>query len=186
MQRKVFRIEQLMAERGGHRARPTNDAAKESGGASHDDSARYRQGIATLMHEGDQRRLATAAGELGAAIELMEKATEGLLKTTERADGHARRLGALLNGEEEQATVQAIQSDLAEIYEACHFQDIAGQRISKVIETLDLIEQHLSALLTQGELPPAKTKADAHLINGPRLDGANGHVSQHDIDMLFG
>jgi chemotaxis protein CheZ len=183
VQRKVFRIEELMAERSGHRA---HASAETNSFASPDEAARYRQAIATIMNQGDQRRLSAAAGELGAAIESMEKATECLLKTTERADGHVRRLGALLNGEEEQSTVQAIQSDLAEIYEACNFQDIAGQRISKVIETLDLIEQHLAALLTQGELPASKTKTDAHLINGPRLDGANGHVSQHDIDMLFG
>jgi chemotaxis protein CheZ len=185
VQRKVFRIEQMMAERRGQPARRAQPAPAHNGHAAHDDDAHFRRGIAALIHEGDQHRLTAAAGELGAAIESMEKATQGLLKITERADGHARRLAALLNGHEEQACVQAIQNDLAELYEACNFQDLAGQRISKVIETLALIEHHLSALLSRDELPLKNSKADAHLINGPRLDGANGHVTQQDIDLMF-
>lgn len=184
MQRKVFRIEQMMADHGERRTRPA--APKRDRSPLQDLVALQKHNIAALIYDGEQRRLTAAAGELGAAIEAMENATQSILKGAEHADNHARRLAALLTESDDQASVQAIQNDLARIYEACNFQDLAGQRIGKVIEVLDMIEVHLAALLSEGEAPAAKSKADDRLLNGPRLDGASGHITQHDIDMLFG
>ena len=36
---------------------------------------------------------------------------------------------------------------LARIYEACSFQDITGQRVAKVVRTLQLVEARLEAIL---------------------------------------
>ena len=46
-----------------------------------------------------------------------------------------------------------------------------------------MIERYSSA----GEQPAESTKPSpgSDLINGPRLDGATGHASQHDIDAMF-
>lgn len=184
MQRKVFRIEQMMADAGERRASAAGP--KRGLSALRDLVTLQRHNITALIYDGQQRRLTAAAGELGAAIEAMESATQSILKGAEHADGHARRLEALLSDGDDRACVKALQNDLAHIYEACNFQDLAGQRIAKVIEVLDMLDAHLAALLTEGDAPAAATKADSHLINGPKLDGASGHISQHDIDMLFG
>jgi chemotaxis protein CheZ len=86
--------------------------------------------------------------------------------------------------------IRDIQSELMHIYETCNFQDLAGQRIGKVIETLCWIDEKLSRMLTDrdGRRGPDVGGSGAvkdALLNGPRLDGAAGHVSQGDIDALF-
>jgi len=75
------------------------------------------------------------------------------------------------------------------IYEACNFQDLAGQRIGKVIATLIMVEERLVAMIARhnsaGERPEAIKSSSENLVNGPRLDGATGHASQLDIDAIF-
>ena len=77
-----------------------------------------------------------------------------------------------------------------QIYEACNFQDLAGQRIAKVIETLNMVEAQLSAMLTRCNGRPAEAQRQGgrrrRLAQRPKLDGDIGHASQHDIDKMFG
>jgi chemotaxis protein CheZ len=89
----------------------------------------------------------------------------------------------------------AVQSHVNSIYEACSFQDITGQRITKVVKSLKHIETKVEEILhafghalprdpnaqAQGE---QQRKADgAGLLNGPQLAGPS--VSQDDIDALL-
>jgi chemotaxis protein CheZ len=82
------------------------------------------------------------------------------------------------------------------IYEACNFQDITGQRITKVVMTLKHIDTKVGALLTAlgDELGPTKIGDDtmvqqpphdnpASLLNGPQLPGRG--VDQDHIDRLL-
>ena len=79
-----------------------------------------------------------------------------------------------------------IQQRIAQIYEACNFQDLAGQRIGKVIALLGHFDEQLADVVAGGGyVAPAIAKRDDGLINGPRLDGAAGHVDQGDVDLLF-
>lgn len=87
----------------------------------------------------------------------------------------------------------AITEQVTKIFEACTFQDITGQRISKVVKTLKNIEgkvEHLVGLL--GEKLPAmnvvdhkepEVTGDEALLNGPQLPG--NAISQDDIDRLL-
>ena len=75
------------------------------------------------------------------------------------------------------------------IYEACSFQDITGQRISKVVATLKAIDAkvaHIVAAFTP-ELDDAdalpEMPADAELLNGPQLPVHA--MDQSDIDRLL-
>jgi len=85
----------------------------------------------------------------------------------------------------------AIYDATTKIYEACAFQDITGQRITKIVRALQHIETKLAALNAACALPddlPAATPAkpaegDAALLNGPQL--ATDARSQDDIDRLF-
>jgi chemotaxis protein CheZ len=80
-----------------------------------------------------------------------------------------------------------------QIYEACNFQDIAGQRIGNVIGTMTMVEDQVAAVVDRcniadgrNETPaPAKPASGRGLLNGPKLDGDSGHASQNDIDALF-
>lgn len=189
MQRKVFRIEQMMASNGERRRVPTPMPAASDLEliALHDLVARHKRDLASLIHDGEHRRMTLAAGELGAAIESMEKATQDILQSAESVDASARLLGANAKSDRERVLTRDIQDKVAQIYEACNFQDLAGQRIGKVIEMLGMVEGRLAAILSHGSsAPPPAIKTENGLINGPKLDGASGHVSQNDIDMLFG
>lgn len=182
MQRKVFRIEQTMMTSERRRAvpAPTHDLI-----AAHDLAARHKKDLTALIHDGEHRRMTLAAGELGAAVESMEKATHDILKSAEGIDAQARALSAT-GDDTVRALSRGIQKQLADIYEACNFQDLAGQRIAKVIELLGLVERHLSAMLRPTDTAAAETKApEDRLLNGPKLDGASGHISQQEIDRLF-
>jgi chemotaxis protein CheZ len=77
------------------------------------------------------------------------------------------------------------------VYEACGFQDITGQRISKVVKALHHIEGKIEALLavfgadlSEPAAAEAPASGDASLLNGPALPSAAGN-SQADIDALL-
>jgi len=83
----------------------------------------------------------------------------------------------------------ALTEAVTNIYEASAFQDITGQRITKVVRALQSLESKLDSLA--GAFAPPGTalrpepvpEGDAALLNGPQLEaGAN---SQTDIDALF-
>ena len=84
---------------------------------------------------------------------------------------------------------------MVKIFEACNFQDLTGQRITKVVATLKFIETHILRMMEiwggldafkdiQAEAI-AEREGDARLLNGPKIDGEGGHASQDDIDSLF-
>ena len=80
-----------------------------------------------------------------------------------------------------------------QIYEACNFQDLTGQRISNVLGIMTMLEDRIGDMLdrfstliggpqvSQTATPAAKRE----LLNGPKLDDDTGHASQTDIDALF-
>src|SRR6267154_1076994 len=95
----------------------------------------------------------------------------------------------------EQEIGRAIQERVVKVFEACNFQDITGQRISKVVGTWKFIEGHVEQMMNiwggmdafkefLPEAPPER-QGDAALLNGPKLEEDVGHVSQDDIDALF-
>ncbi len=80
------------------------------------------------------------------------------------------------------------------IFEACSFQDLTGQRISKVVETLEHIEARVSrfaAAIGAKDDPKGNTKEEEKrkkrkedlLLNGPAKTGEG--VSQDDVDALL-
>ncbi|MBI3451780.1 MAG: protein phosphatase CheZ [Rhodospirillales bacterium] len=137
-----------------------------------------------------EKHLPNATDELDAIVGATEEATNIILDSVERIEGVANTLDA--------ENKQKLGDNVTRIYEACNFQDITGQRITKVVKTLKQIETKVSALVnafgdeaTRGKAAaataaaaaaPAKP-ADADLLNGPQLP-ANAS-SQADIDALF-
>lgn len=157
MQRKVFRIEQTFATR------------------------RAASAPASALTGDHRLRLTRARGELHAAIEGMEKATQRILQSAERIGDGAEALATAPNGTSIDVPKRTIHEQVLQIFEAANFQDLAGQRIAKVIALLSEIEH--GSDLPRGTMEPAPNRA---LINGPKLDGDSGHASQHDIDKIFG
>ena len=148
--------------------------------------------LSVLINDGNDRRMARVAGELGAAVESMESATQKILASAEAVDDCARALASALNDDYHHGLAQDVQDHVVRIYEACNFQDLAGQRIGKVIAMLMMVEERLVAMIQRHsgvgvvqQVQASKPAQSTKLINGPRLDGASGHASQLDIDAMF-
>ena len=121
----------------------------------------------------------------GANLELDE-----VIKATEEASNKimdaAEKIQSLSAGN------AAISAQVTEIFEACSFQDITGQRIRKVLGLLTDIEKSIQHVMTIANVPegaPAPKKPltqaekEKELLRGPQL--SKDKPSQDDIDKLF-
>ena len=209
MQRKEFRVEQMIGvRRSGNGAQaPQSDqsavgentpppetgvAARHELSALRDLIARNTRTLMALLNDGKDRRMARAAGELSVAVESMETATQKVLASVEAVDDCARVLVSALSDDYHHGLAQDIQDHVVRVYEACNFQDLAGQRIGKVIATLVMVEEQLAVMIENcnSAADPARPDKTAgsktgDLLHGPRLDGDGGHASQRDIDLMF-
>jgi chemotaxis protein CheZ len=147
---------------------------------------RAKQEIAAIKpSEIDGEKITNATDELDAVVKATEEATGTILDVAENlmamADTMAPDAG------------ERIVELATRIFEASNFQDITGQRISKVVSTLRYIEQRVSELAgaagNTADVPARSAEtarpepAERSLLNGPQLpENAN---SQDDIDALF-
>ncbi|ABC23633.1 protein phosphatase CheZ [Rhodospirillum rubrum] len=158
-----------------------------------------RNDLAVLRPRDIQERfIPTASDELDAIVQSTETATQDIMDAVEGLEA----LEGRLEGEDARALALAT----TRIYEACTFQDITGQRITKVVRTLKSIEERVDALLSTfapdgllGDGAPGsaddparfrQTAAavgdrpeDMALLNGPGSPGAV--MNQDDIDALL-
>jgi chemotaxis protein CheZ len=134
-------------------------------------------------------------GELDAVVGGSEKATHRILAAGEEIEELATTLCAAIKNIQDQNLARDILDQVTGIFEACNFQDIAGQRVTKVIATLKFIEERILRMMDiwggleqfQAIMPRAQAERDSHphLVNGPKLDGESGYVSQKEIDAMF-
>ena len=162
----------------------------------HDAINRTKREIATLHGTSfDGQEMAKVNGELGAVVGGTEQATQQILEATEAIDQAATALSKNVSPDQQRLLSEEIQERVISIFEACNFQDLTGQRISKVMNTMKFIEQHIYEMMEiWGGVDAIKAHAvpivdtregDAKLLNGPKLDGDVGHASQDDIDAMF-
>lgn len=119
--------------------------------------------------------------ELNAVVTGTEQATQKILAAAEQIDSAAANLSAALDGRIEQGLAQDIQDLVIQIFEACNFQDLIGQRVAKVLAAVKFVEDQIARVLE--EIKTASAAAQA--LHGPRLDSDRGHASQDDIDAMF-
>ena len=189
MQQKVFRIEAMLGKSRAARPHAAALSAKDAHEAAYKhELAAVRDAIARSERELAALRSGVPAPrlqqELGAAITGMDEATQKILHATETIDESARALQASLQNDYNRGLAQEILEQAVKIYEACNFQDLAGQRITKAIAAIKHVEQQLDRLTEiWGKVDHAP--AAATLVNGPKLDRDTGHADQHDIDLMF-
>jgi len=156
--------------------------------------SRTKQEIASLHVSGFKGEdMSRVTDELDAVVAGTENATEGILAAVERIDEDASNLVAHLKGDQ-QAMAADIQERVLAIYEACNFQDLTGQRITKVVNVLRFIEDRVARMMeiwggmdafaTIEADESLRRVGDAALLNGPALPNAD-KASQDDIDALF-
>ena len=129
------------------------------------------------------QHIPAATDELSAIVAHTASATDQILEVCETLDD----VGAKLEGDMQ----TRLQDATTRIYEACSFQDITGQRITKVVTTLKTIEAKISHIITTfgvSEVPSmpealAPASPEDELLNGPQLPALA--MDQSDIDKLM-
>ncbi len=155
---------------------------------------RTRLEIAALRHpKVPVDRFEAAKSELAEVVEATEAASSVIFGHVEQAEEIANTLLGDTQDAAARAKLQAIIDTITQVYEALSFQDLTGQRMNKVRQTIEYVEHRVSALteiwgpeeIENLPLPDETPEEDdAHLLNGPRGSNEAG-VNQADIDALF-
>ena len=138
--------------------------------------------------EAQVKNISSAFAQLKAVVKATEEATTTILDAADEIEAAVSKMG---RGTEEEARIKASS---ARIYEACNFQDLTGQRITKVVNMLEFIDDKINRILSMfADDPVAAAKAakgikqdnraNVELLNGPALPGSG--PSQSEIDALF-
>jgi chemotaxis protein CheZ len=156
--------------------------------------ARTKREIATLHVSGcNGHELSRVTDELDAVVYGTEQATESILAAAEAIDDKASALGSRLSGANHQLAAD-VQDQVVQIFEACNFQDLTGQRITKVVNTLRFVEERIIRMMEiwggiesfrDIEVELEHRLGDQGLLNGPALEQDVNIASQDDIDALF-
>ena len=127
-----------------------------------------------------QHDIPFATDELDAIVAHTASATHSILESCETLD----QVGETVTGE----AGTRLQDATTKIYEACSFQDITGQRITKVVATLKAIDSKVGHIIAtfdnrEGRPTPKPLPAEESLLNGPQLPASA--MDQSDIDKLL-
>ena len=151
--------------------------------------------IAALKpREADDDRLIAVTFELDAIVSSTERATEQILEASEKIEAIGKEIQAHAADGYVSRLVEDIGDTVSSIFEACNFQDITGQRITKVVKTLKYVEDRINAMIeiwgpeniadVSPKIFEEHRDDDSKLLNGPQLE--NKGISQAEIDSLFG
>lgn len=133
----------------------------------------YIQNMRAELARTQSAPLPNAADELDAVLHETAIAASSILAACESIEKTAATLAP--------ETCDSLVQSVTGIYEACSFQDITGQRVTKVIHTLKEIEKIVSGILI---FEKEATSTDIpSLLNGPQLGGKA--MQQEDIDKLL-
>jgi len=138
-------------------------------------------------HDISQERIPTAGAELEAITRDTENATHNIMNCAEAMMGFS----VDQFGGDSNAYKAAVDDEVMKIFEACSFQDITGQRVSKVVNVLKQIEERVGRLAntlgiedgTPREMTAEEKRAHDLLLNGPAIGGPE--TKQDAIDAMF-
>ena len=141
-----------------------------------------------------QDPLLTASEELESLKTATATATDEILGIAEAVLSDVEKLRAMVPSGPGESLLDGIERQLGRLFEACGFQDLTGQRSTKVARLLERLDARVGNaldLMDHIEVPDdiALQMKDAHavgeaaLLNGPQLTGEG--LRQDDIDSLF-
>ncbi|GAB2183546.1 protein phosphatase CheZ [Roseibium sp. LAB1] len=183
----IGRLEKMMTRQ---RKVPDLDKIRLDIADMHEAIERTKAEIANIKAEGEEsNRFVDASHELDAIVTQTEGATQSILEAAEQIQEKAWVLRE--NGADD-AVCDDIDAKATEIFMACSFQDLTGQRTNKVVQVLRYLESRINLMINiwgieemeaEATAGPVDSRPDAHLLNGPQLAG--GGVSQNNVDELM-
>ena len=153
--------------------------------AGYIDAMRQEMG-ALQANEIKNSRIPAAGQELSEIVKATENATNTIMECAETL--------MAADASDPAAYKALVDEKMVLIFEACSFQDITGQRIKKVVDTLQHIEERvarfakvmqakdLEGFLTDNERERTERQKRL-LLNGPQLE--NEAIKQNEVDALF-
>ncbi len=152
--------------------------------------------MAQLRHPlAENDKFTQASEELHAVVSATESATNAIISSAEELDEIVQELKAQMPEGYQSSRVNDMNDAIVRIFESCNFQDLAGQRITKVVKTLTFIEERVESMLNLWNkqefaalpVPQDLDKKDGDLqLTGPKeVHDGDTSISQSEIDALF-
>ena len=158
---------------------------------------RMRRELASLQVPTDSGEVfASMADTLDDIVENTENASNTILESMEGVEEELDGLRALENPEVN-AACDRINDRTNAVFEACSFQDLTGQRITRVVTSLKFIEERINSMVRMWgkeelakvveevtrESQVAQADTDKALLHGPQSN--KSAISQADVDKMF-
>lgn len=188
---KLVRLEKLLQRE----RRPDADRIKLDIGEMKDAIERTKLEISQIKVDRKiGSRFIHASNELDAIVTQTEAATSEILSMAEKIQELA--FEARENGVDAEFC-DKLEEYTTTIYLGCSFQDLTGQRTQKVVHVLRFLESRIDSMIdiwgmdaaeveeraVSTTANPLDTRPDAHLLNGPQMEGEG--VAQNAIDDLM-
>lgn len=154
---------------------------------------RVRKEIASIDRPADEDHKFDSTGDqLDAIVKATEEATDTIMECMESNEEAIEKLREQITDPVQVALLDQISSNGNEVFKACSFQDITGQRVNKVVKSITYVEERVLSLVEiMGKevvdeievIADEEKTEDEKLLSGPQLEGKG--LSQNDIDNLF-
>jgi chemotaxis protein CheZ len=154
--------------------------------------ARTKAEIAAIKPDEEHHgKFGEATEELDSIVQATEGATSDILAAAEQV----QEIAWTLREQGLEAEIcDVLDGKATDVYTACSFQDLTGQRTRKVIQVLRYLEGRINAMIKIWGLGGAMAAeaaesesarhGEAALLNGPALPGHG--LDQGDVDMVMG
>lgn len=153
---------------------------------------KIRKELAALNTPGSDDHFGSMSEQLDAIVAATEGATNTIMESVEGIDDLMNQARAATADPAQTAIFDQVTDKVNAVFEACSFQDITGQRVTKVVNTLKFVEERINAIIfTWGKDELTKVVVeikeekdpDKKLLHGPQLPGQG--VSQEDVDKML-
>lgn len=95
----------------------------------------------------DENRLVVVKHELDSVVAATEEATADILEAVEKIDQTAHNIRSAASDDYVQGLADDVIDLVVKVFESCNFQDLTGQRITKVVNTMKYIEDRISKVV---------------------------------------
>ena len=156
---------------------------------------RLREEVAGVAHrKDDQTAFESMSDQLDAIVVATREATDTILDAVEGISEDTDKLRAESDPKKHDELCNQITEKTMRAMEACGFQDLTGQRVTKIVRSIKFLEERVEAMAQlwgPSEIQKAgdriaqrKAPKDGEIsLEGPQLPGEA--VSQEDIDKFF-
>lgn len=135
--------------------------------------------LAKLRHENETQNPSYSDIQLESAVGSMQQTIHRILNSAEDIQETAWALREIGTNTE---FCDRLDRNATDIQNSCSLQNLSGQRISKIVSTLQYIEKRLKKLNNETEAP-ANSGVEMFLLNGPLLQRQG--LEQNDADDIL-